>query len=283
MSAPNLARAALWYARHGWPVFPLRAHTKEPYAGIGVYQADTDAAQVADWWKWQSYANIGFHPGGAGALALDADTYKEQCGGLGVLTFEEQETVTRLTGSGGSHLVYAVPNGVRYGNGTGALPEGLEIRSWGGYIVLPPSVHPNGRRYVWEAGYGPHEHALAPLPDSLQRALQAAHANRAADVAPSDVEAMEVACAIVESVLDAAQVAHSGRREWFHGRKWVFGACPFQPPLDPHAEDRGAFAVVLPDGRISAGCQHNRCRARLRELNTTGWRYLKRLAVTHGE
>ena len=77
MSAPQLQRAALWYARHGWAVFPLRPRTKEPFAGIGVYKATTDAAQVADWWQWQPAPNIGFHPGPAGLLALDADTYKE--------------------------------------------------------------------------------------------------------------------------------------------------------------------------------------------------------------
>ena len=280
MSAPQLQRAALWYARHDWPVFPLRPRTKEPFAGLGVYRATTDPEQVASWWEWQPEANIGFHAGPAGVLTLDLDKYKECFELNGLLSFEDRETVTNQTGGGGEHLLYAIPDGAHYGNGTGALPEGIDVRCFGGYIVVPPSIHPNGRGYNWVFGYGPHEHALLPLPGWLKGILDAATPWRRADACPSDTEAVNVAVALVESVLDAAGVDYGGRCEWGNGRKWVFRNCPFAPPANPHMVDRAAFAVVLPDGRISAGCQHNRCRARLRELHTTGWRYLKRMAVT---
>jgi len=270
-----LARAALWYAAHAWPVFPLRPGTKNPFAGLGVYQATTDAAQVADWWRHWPQANIGLHCGGAGLLALDLDAYKEHYEGAGLLSFEERETITNLTGGGGTHLLYGAPTGRRCGNATGGLPEGIDVRGWGGYIVLPPSLHPNGRRYLWEAGYGPHECAPLPLPAHLAALLKGCHHRRIADMAgASDVEAVEAAAAAVEAVLRRAGLQHHGRQAWGVGRKWILAECPFAPAVEPHAADRAAFVGVLPDGRITAGCHHQRCRAHLRALHTSGWRFI---------
>jgi hypothetical protein len=50
----------------------------------------------------------------------------------------------------GVHVLYrhpghSVPNGVR------RLP-GVDIRGDGGYIVAPPSIHPNGHVYAWNVG-----------------------------------------------------------------------------------------------------------------------------------
>jgi putative DNA primase/helicase len=45
------------------------------------------------------------------------------------------------TATGGLHLVYAVP--VKLTNETGALPEHIDVRGHGGYIMTEPSVHPD--------------------------------------------------------------------------------------------------------------------------------------------
>jgi hypothetical protein len=57
------------------------------------------------------------------------------------------ETVASITPRG-SHLFFKSENGaVR--NSAGAIAPGLDIRGDGGYVVLPPSIHPSGRPYVW--------------------------------------------------------------------------------------------------------------------------------------
>jgi len=48
---------------------------------------------------------------------------------------------------------------------------GLDIRTTGGYIVLPGSVHESGREYVWEAELGIDEVELATIPEWLLQAL----------------------------------------------------------------------------------------------------------------
>lgn len=272
----NLQKAALWYARHGWTIFPLRPHTKEPFANLGVYNATANEEQVAAWWHRWPHANIGLHCGGCGLLAIDLDKYKDTYNGDGLLTRDDEETITNLTGSGGTHLLYRLAEGEKYGNQKGDLPAGVDIRGWGGYIVLPPSIHPNGNAYQWEADYGPHQIEAAPLPQWLREILQTSRTSLRTP-GPASIEAVAIGEKYVESVLERLDLATHPVKEYDHGgRKWILKRCPFQPAGAPHEADGGAYIVVARDGVISAGCHHERCRNALREAKLSGWRWLLR-------
>lgn len=277
----DLPKAALWYARHGWAVFPLRPRTKEPFARIGVYAATCDTNQVIDWWRLNPTANIGLHCGGSNLLAIDLDTYKDRYAGDGILGREDEETITNLTGNGGTHLLYSLEDGKRYGNATGNLPTGIDIRGWGGYILLPPSIHPNGNRYQWEMGYGPHEIAPLPLPSRLTDALETARGVRRAVGTPNNL-AVAMARDIVLAVLAATGIQTYDEQEYDGiGRKWILKHCPFNPENDPHSDDRAAYILIARDGHIAAGCQHARCRQILHDAQMGGWRYLLRQEAVH--
>jgi len=59
-------------------------------------------------------------------------------------------TVTADTPSGGKHIIYRVIEGVTIGNRD--LMKGVNMRGIkgdGGYIVIAPSIHPNGKVYKW--------------------------------------------------------------------------------------------------------------------------------------
>jgi hypothetical protein len=277
----RLSNHGRWAVRYvevfGWHIFPLRPRTKEPFGGLGVYNATNDIDQIADWWRWQPNANIGWHPGADGCLALDADSYKHTYGGADLLSPADQETVTSLTGSGGTHLTYRLPEGVRVGNATGRLPAGIDIRGWGGYIVLPPSIHPNGRRYQWETRYGPHEIPIAPLPAVIWDKIHMfAMSGKIESTHPARIRQ---AVALVDRVLVALDIPAVGPVAYGQGgRRWALGSCPFMPADDPHPNDRGPFVAVFPDGRIVAGCQHNRCRQAIARSGLSGWRWLRRRA-----
>lgn len=270
----RLHRAATWYAERGWKVFPLRPRTKEPFATLGVYNATDDLAQIDEWWKRWPQANVGLHCGGSGLLALDLDEYKDSYAGARFLSRADEETVTNLTGSGGTHLLYRVPEGVKYTNATGNLPAGIDVRGHGGYIVVPPSVHPSGNPYRWEVGYGPHEIDVLPLPPKLREMLDAARAHQRT-AGPPDSYAVKTAVAIVESVLNRLAIAAIGPLEYERGgRKWILTNCPFNPPDNPHPPDKAAFLLIAQDGHIAAGCQHARCREVLKAAQMGGWKFL---------
>ena len=169
---PNAAKAAIWYARRGWYVFPLLPGTKEPRRGSrGLLEATLDLATIGGWWRENPEYNIGLACGPSGIVALDVDP--KNGGNLGLVKslYGEMatETVTNLTPSGGMHYLYAAGE-VEIRNSAGKLAPGLDIRGVGGYIVVPPSIV-NGTAYAWEVECGPHECEISAIPAAIITAL----------------------------------------------------------------------------------------------------------------
>lgn len=83
------------------------------------------------------------------------------------------DTVTVITGGGGTHLYFRHP-------GTGEIPNragwrpGVDIRADGGQVIAPPSVHASGRAYEWEVGRDPWTFEIADMPGWLVEELAGA-------------------------------------------------------------------------------------------------------------
>jgi hypothetical protein len=147
----ELRDAALYYARwRGWAVFPVRPRAKEPLVA-GAYKAATaELEQVEAWWATWPDANIGLATGErSGVWVLDID------GPEGFASFDQLEAEhgevpdTQWASTGkGSHLYWQCPAGHDPGRRIGVRP-GIDYIGGSGYLVLPPSIHPNGREYVW--------------------------------------------------------------------------------------------------------------------------------------
>jgi len=151
--SPLLA-AALGYAAGGWPVFPCHAETKRPLTKHGFQDASTDPRVIRAWWARHPDAMIGVPTGPAiGAWVLDVDdpaTFEAAC--------EIALPNTRRCRTGkGYHLYFAwddtapVINAQRTAKAWGipVLP-GADVRGDGGYVILPPSLHPSGKPYAWD-------------------------------------------------------------------------------------------------------------------------------------
>ena len=142
-----LAAAALWYASHGIPVFPLAAGGKTPITRNGFKDATTDADRVRAWWQKTPQANIG-SPTGIRSDVIDVDGPKgyASLAGLEAAGFAPNVLAYARTPRG-IHLHVAVSGG---GNTTNWYP-GIDIRGRGGYVVMPPSRAGDGRAWRWAA------------------------------------------------------------------------------------------------------------------------------------
>lgn len=158
-----LSDAALAYALHGWPVFPLQPRGKDPLGRLaphGYKNASRDPDTVRRWWAQCPDANIGIATGrGTGAWVLDLDCKN---GARGLETYEAlrgepaiRDTLQQITGSGGKQLFFTLPGfdvpcfGQRSTARVGL--DGCDIKGNGGYVAVPPSIHPDtAREYAWD-------------------------------------------------------------------------------------------------------------------------------------
>lgn len=159
----TLKEWALYYSDMGLAVFPLLPRDKRPATENGCKAATTDKHKISDWWDKHPDSNIGIATGSisGGLVVIDLDV-DENKGINGYEVFKEwqqengelPESWQSITGRGGYHLFYrdSAVNHNRVG-----LYDGIDIRGEGGYIVAPPSIHPNGRRYEWEQEPGEYE------------------------------------------------------------------------------------------------------------------------------
>ena len=293
-----LLAAALDYAARGWHVLPL--HTplfdadgkctgctcskgaacsnvgKHPRTQHGAKDATTNPETIRGWWKRWPRANVGINCGASGVLALDADYYKDTYAG-DLRTFD-LDTVTSLTGGGGTHLLYAMPHGATYGNSTGDLPPGIDIRGHNGILVLPPSVHRSGKRYQYEAGYAPGEIPLAPTPAALRARLDVTARPVGKQAGPPDSEAVARSVDLVKRVLLTGNMAHGAPEAYEGGARVKLTLCPFNPEDNPHGEDGSAVVIIDAAGTIRATCNHNRCRQRIAASGGKGWAMLREMA-----
>jgi len=126
-------KAALQYAAHGWPVFPLRGKLPakpRTAGGRGFRDATTDPAVVERMWARYPDANVGVRCGLASGLAVvDIDPVH---GGVDTLTRIESErgvlpgTVMAITGGDGLHLLFRHRAGI--GCGANVWGRGLDLR-----------------------------------------------------------------------------------------------------------------------------------------------------------
>lgn len=148
--------AALAYAAAGFPVFPIHERGKRPMTAHGHLDATRDAGKIQQYWHLCPTANIGVAVP-AGLVVVDVDDREA----LQRLRAEDRHlpATARSTTGRGLHFYYRTDTEIR--NAVGLSP-GVDLRGQGGYVVVPPSVHPTGARYRWEVPPLPANIADAP-------------------------------------------------------------------------------------------------------------------------
>ncbi|WP_327126325.1 bifunctional DNA primase/polymerase [Streptomyces sp. NBC_01727] len=229
-----LLSAALDAAARGWTVFPLRPGSKPPALhgeascpGSGdcttrhrkwEQRATTDPDRIRRAWSADRF-NIGIATGPSGLIVVDLDLPKPNSNAdtpSGVTTFKAlyertgqavPSTYRVRTASGGYHLYFTAPTGIRLANSAGKLGPLVDTRAWGGYVVGAGSIVHGGTYDIVDPA------PVAPLPEWLLNALKPAarpaqplrlaiprHGSRAAD-------------AVLTRETAAIKAAEEGRRE----------------------------------------------------------------------
>lgn len=159
----SLSEAAEHYAHLGYKVFPLKPRGKEPLGELvqhGCKDASSDVDTIKKWWKAYPEANIGFVTGKTNrcfVIDIDGSTGKEELRKI-KKDREWPKTIIAKSGrDGGGHFYFRYPEEIEMvKNRAGVLPN-VDIRGDGGYIVVPPSIHPNGKKYSWKRDFCPQE------------------------------------------------------------------------------------------------------------------------------
>lgn len=137
--------------------------------------------QIRRWAEMWPGCNWGIDTGKSGLIVVDLDIEKPGFDGGDLLDLlDAYPTWQVMTGGGGYHFIYRSPEGATFTNSPGNLPEGVDVRANGGYIVAPHSIHRSGRRYQFAFNAEPKNRALAELPEPLQILLEDAE-RRAAE------------------------------------------------------------------------------------------------------
>lgn len=178
-AANSNLQCALEYAQQGLRVFPLfyvlkdgscscrprpnhpcKRVGKHPTTKNGVQDATTDEETIRRWWTETPWANIGLATGHNGLIVVDIDdgdlkkdgkVIGKKTGSASLQALIDQygplpKTRTIQTGSGGRHLYFASTQEIT--NSANRVGQFIDVRGYGGYVILPPSNHESGGRYA---------------------------------------------------------------------------------------------------------------------------------------
>lgn len=175
MPTKTMLDAALAYAQAGLPVIPLHSVLEDGTCTCGAQpgrcspgkhpridnwreQATTDEGTIKKWWGSRRWPNASIGGVCGTYLCLDIDprhdgfeTLKRLIASNTELPIGAVAETGEHEGERGRHYWYRVPEG-RSPATRANVREGIDIRGRGGYAVLPPSPHPSGVHYEWEAG-----------------------------------------------------------------------------------------------------------------------------------
>lgn len=142
----ELCKQALIWHRLGYSVIPIEKRGKRPLVKWSNY-VDNRAtiSQIVQWFK--NDINIAVLCGGANKLVVvDFDTQQGYYSAMSRLDNNMTELISntyKVKTGRGIHLFF---NGVESKTRKN-VEEKIDVKGIGGYVLVPPSVHPSGREY----------------------------------------------------------------------------------------------------------------------------------------
>ncbi|MHB9860317.1 bifunctional DNA primase/polymerase [Streptomyces sp. YIM S03343] len=292
MTNTHLLTAALAAAARGWHVFPLRPNTKRPAlhgekscTGTGPcadghlkweQRATVDPDRIRAAWTTAPF-NVGIATGPSGLVVVDLDVPKDKgssdapggAASFGALCERAGHAVPTTyrtrTASGGTHLYFTAPTGLRLANTAGTLAELVDTRAWGGYVVAAGSITPAG---PYEALCAPE---TAPLPGWLLSILRPApRASQAPSMAASGQSRRYADVALANEVRNVAAAQVGDREATLFRAARALGRFVAWGDIPRHVVEQ-----ALQEGGEAAGLAPAECRSTLR--SALNW------SITHNQ
>ncbi len=222
--------------------------------GHGLYDATGDADTVNQWWARYPLAHIGLPADTNGLAVLDVDPIHggtDSLARLNAYLARKGEplppTLTQRTGSGGTHYVFAAPEGGIKGgaNVFGPNMPGLDTRGRGGYIIVAPSGHASGGTYEWVDFFA----RIAPWPAILARLMEPGRPPRVEHKGPSKPPSDAYAAAALRRECEAvASQRQPGRNDRLNEASFSLGTLIGSDLLDEYQVRRELYAAALASG-----------------------------------
>jgi hypothetical protein len=137
-------------AEAGIAVFPCGAD-KKPLVKWREYSS-SDPAAIAMWWSQHPNALPAIDLEKSELIVLDGDRHGGPDGRAALrdllqaqVDYNASTTPRVLTPGNGAHVYFQ--NGLELTNARGNLPQGIDVRGAGGYVICPYAILPDGRHY----------------------------------------------------------------------------------------------------------------------------------------
>ena len=145
-----------------WSLIPLKAKSKEPRFQWKKYTKEPASDwQLGEWWTQHPDSNIAVITGKISNLIvidIDHESAFDLLEKHGI--YLKRITTAVAKTHRGYQYFFNYHSAIKQRNF-----DGGEIRTDGHYVVIPPSVHPEGTQYTWE--HSPFDVGIADIPESL--------------------------------------------------------------------------------------------------------------------
>ena len=264
---------ALRIAAQGHYVFPCHPggeEVKRPFSGVRWRsQSTNDARAVERFWRAYPDAAVAIDLAKSGLVVIDADRHGTHDGveAFGNLMaehgFDPDAAPIVATPNQGNHHYFRQPEGMQLGNKRGALPPGIDVRGFGGFVIAPGTVLEDGRTYEQ---FG--DLAAAPvLPAWLVNLIGGTSRPEPAP-APVPVQRQQHSDARIRAYVDAAVAAETARvaQAGEGGRNHALNQAAFSLGQLVGAGWIGEAEVagLLTNAALSAGLKHPEIRLTIR-------------------
>ncbi len=217
----KLSQALYCAEKLGWSIIPVGINKKPLFEWKKYQNERASSDQIVEWFEKYPNANIAVVTGRISNLTIiDIDPRHDGTDEA----FKDIQTIKSKTGGGGWHLYFEYEEGTQ--NHSGIKP-GIDVRSEGGFAVLPPSDHESGNNYEWLVA--PDQNVLAPLPEFVNDWIGESKSKNSSEQSNWNNEVLngvgegkrnESAASVAGKLLARFPIKEWETEAWQHFRNW---------------------------------------------------------------